>query len=66
MTPIEWERLQGFPDGWTAGVADTHRYRLLGNSVTVPVVNAVASAVMKELKNPLPFVERNPNLFQLA
>ena len=66
MTPIEWERLQGFPDNWTEGVADTHRYRLLGNSVSVPVVNAVAIAVVKELKKPTPFIERNPNLFQLA
>jgi DNA (cytosine-5)-methyltransferase 1 len=66
MTPIEWERLQGFPDSWTEGVADTHRYRLLGNSVSVPVVNAVANAVVQELKKPTPFIERNPNLFQMA
>jgi DNA (cytosine-5)-methyltransferase 1 len=66
MTPIEWERLQGFPDNWTEGVADTHRYRLLGNSVSVPVVHAVAKAVVRELKNPQSFVERNPNLFQLV
>lgn len=38
LTPVECERLQGFPDGWTepAG-ADTHRYRTLGNAVCVPV-----------------------------
>jgi DNA (cytosine-5)-methyltransferase 1 len=66
MTPIEWERLQGFPDNWTEGVADTHRYRLLGNSVSVPVVHAVAKAVVRELKNPQPFVEPKPLLFQDA
>ena len=27
MTPLEWERLQGFPDNWTAGIADVHRYK---------------------------------------
>lgn len=37
LTPLECERLQGFPDGWTAGQADSHRYRQLGNAVCVPV-----------------------------
>jgi DNA (cytosine-5)-methyltransferase 1 len=55
MTPIEWERLQGFPEHWTEGVADTHRYRLLGNSVTVNVVKAVADQLVRELKDPQMF-----------
>lgn len=39
LTPTECERLQGFPDGWTAaGQSDTQRYRQLGNAVAVPVV----------------------------
>lgn len=40
LTPLECERLQGFPDGWTAtpGNSDTQRYRQLGNAVAVPVV----------------------------
>lgn len=38
LTPVECERLQGFPDGWTDGQADTHRYKQLGNAVAVPVV----------------------------
>ena len=38
LTPLECERLQGFPDGWTDnGQADTQRYKQLGNSVAVPV-----------------------------
>lgn len=41
LTPTECERLQGFPDGWTAGVSDRHRYECLGNAVTVPVVRAI-------------------------
>ena len=32
LTPLECERLQGFPDNWTVGVSDTARYRALGNS----------------------------------
>ena len=38
LTPLECERLQGFPDGWTEGQADSHRYKQMGNAVAVPVV----------------------------
>ncbi len=38
LTPIECERLQGFPDGWTEGVSDTQRYKVLGNAVTTNVI----------------------------
>lgn len=41
LTPTECERLQGFPDGWTAGVSDTQRYKQLGNAVTVNVVEEI-------------------------
>jgi len=37
LSPLECERLQGFPDAWTAGQADVRRYTQLGNSVAVPV-----------------------------
>lgn len=43
LTPLECERLQGFPDGWTEGVSDTQRYKQLGNAVTVNVVEAIMS-----------------------
>lgn len=43
LTPIECERLQGFPDGWTEGVSDTQRYKCLGNAVTVNVINYLVS-----------------------
>jgi len=42
LTPIECERLQGFPDNFTQGVSDTQRYRQLGNAVTVSVVYEIA------------------------
>lgn len=38
LTPLECERLQGFPDGFTEGVSDTQRYKMLGNAVTVNVI----------------------------
>jgi DNA (cytosine-5)-methyltransferase 1 len=37
LTPTECERLQGFPDDWTAGHSDSQRYKMLGNAVSVPV-----------------------------
>ena len=30
LTPLECERLQGFPDEWTSGQADQHRYKQIG------------------------------------
>jgi DNA (cytosine-5)-methyltransferase 1 len=50
LTPLESERLQGFPDGWTTtshGVpqTDRDRYTQLGNSVAVPVFEWVARRV---------------------
>ena len=38
LTPVECERLQGFPDGWTEGQSDTQRYKQIGNAVTVNVI----------------------------
>lgn len=43
LTPTECERLQGFPDGWTEGLSNTQRYKCIGNAVTVPVVQYIAS-----------------------
>lgn len=43
LTPIECERLQGFPDNWTAGVSDTQRYKMCGNAVTVNVTSYLVS-----------------------
>jgi site-specific DNA-cytosine methylase len=41
LTPVECERLQGFPDDWTGGESDTQRYKMCGNAVTTSVVQAV-------------------------
>jgi len=47
LTPKECERLQGFPDDWTAGESDTQRYKMCGNAVTVNVVQAVMEKLLK-------------------
>lgn len=49
MTPREWARLQGFPDTFALPLADTHLYKQLGNSVTVPVIEAIAKKIMEVL-----------------
>ena len=48
LTPVECERLQGFPDGWTEGQSDTQRYKQLGNAVTVNVVEAVGRKIKEK------------------
>lgn len=42
LTPLECERLQGHPDGWTSGQSDAQRYKQMGNGVAVPVFEWVA------------------------
>lgn len=50
MTPREWARLQGFPDSYQLPLADTHLYKQLGNSVTVPVIRSIAKEIYKVLE----------------
>jgi len=46
LTPIECERLMGFPDSWTEGVSDTQRYKCLGNGVVTKCVEAVIARML--------------------
>ena len=45
MTPREWARLQGFPDSFKLVLSDTQLYKQFGNSVTVPVIKAIAKRI---------------------
>ena len=52
LTPLECERLQGFPDNWTKFgteglISNTQRYKMCGNAVTVDVVEAVGKQILK-------------------
>ncbi len=49
LTPLECERLQGFPDEWTSGQADQHRYKQMGNAVAVPVVEWIIKRLVGEI-----------------
>ena len=47
LTPMECERLQGFPDGWTEGQSDSARYRQMGNAVAVPCVEWIVQRLVE-------------------
>ena len=51
LTPLECERLQGFPDGWAdiPGASDSARYKALGNSVAIPCVEFIMSRIAAAL-----------------
>ena len=51
LTPLECERLQGFPDGWTdiPGASDSARYKALGNSVAIPCVEYIMAGIAAAL-----------------
>ena len=52
LTPLECERLQGFPDGWTdiPNASDSARYKALGNSVAIPCVDFVLQGIALVLR----------------
>lgn len=52
LTVKECERLQGLPDGYTEGVSDTQRYRMLGNGWTIPVISHIFEGLKAKEKQP--------------
>jgi len=46
LTPLECERLQGFPDGWTDEQSDSQRYKQMGNAVTVNVAKWIGDRIV--------------------
>ena len=52
LTPLECERLQGYPDGWTdvPGASDSARYKALGNSVAIPCVEFIMSQITAAMR----------------
>lgn len=53
LMPIECERLQGYPDGWTdiSGASDSSRYKALGNSVAIPCVELLIMGIALVIRN---------------
>lgn len=60
LTPIECERLQGFPDNWTkygidengdiVEMSDSQRYKQTGNAVTTNVITAIAGQIASQVE----------------
>ena len=47
LTPIECERLNGFPDDWTnTGMTDRQRYFTMGNALVVPLIERMGTAIL--------------------
>lgn len=59
LTPLEGERLQTLPDGYTSGVSDTQRYRAIGNGWTAEVIIHILNHALKD-------VPRNEELVVLS
>jgi DNA (cytosine-5)-methyltransferase 1 len=51
LTPTECERLQGLPDGWTAGGSDSARYTALGNGMAQPCADFVIRRIVEVLRH---------------
>ena len=60
LTPLECERLQGFPDNWGSVCSDLQRYKQMGNAVTVPVVSWIGKRIIGIEELP-PTIEVNQN-----
>lgn len=51
LTPLECERLQGFPDNWTGELSDIQRYKCLGSAVSIPVVAEIGKRLSDGVAN---------------
>ena len=49
LTPIECERLQSLPDNYTHGIANTNRYKALGNGFNVEVIKFILSFIPSDV-----------------
>ena len=58
LTPRECARLQGFPDAFSHDSSHRYAYQQFGNSVAVPVVHSVATAILRALENGEPVHDR--------
>lgn len=48
ITPVEYERLQGLPDDYTAGICDSKRYTVCGNGWAIPVIERILKGLKQD------------------
>ena len=51
LTPLECERLQGLPDGYTEGGSDTARYKALGNGIAQPCASWIIQRIKEAVEH---------------
>lgn len=47
LTPVECERMNGFPDGWTEGMSERQRYFTMGNALVVPLIVKMGRTIVE-------------------
>ena len=45
LTPVECERMNGFPDGWTEGMSERQRYFTMGNALVVGLIERMGREI---------------------
>ncbi|MFJ8257286.1 DNA (cytosine-5-)-methyltransferase [Peribacillus asahii] len=65
LTPVECERLNGFPDNWTDGMSDRMRYFCMGNALVVGLVERMGKRIFEIEKEDTEAVKSNPKQLSL-
>lgn len=49
LTPLECERLNGFPDNWTSSLKDSQRYFVMGNALVTGIITKIGNELIKHI-----------------
>lgn len=65
LTPMECERLNGFPDNWTEGMSERMRYFCMGNALVVGLIERMAKRILEIDKEDAEIIKENPQQLSL-
>ena len=65
LTPLECERLNGFPDHWTEGMSERMRYFCMGNALVVGLIERMAKRILEIDKEDAEIIKENPQQLSL-
>ncbi|WMX54804.1 DNA (cytosine-5-)-methyltransferase [Peribacillus sp. R9-11] len=66
LTPVECERLNGFPDHWTEGMSERMRYFCMGNALVVGLIERMAKRILEIEEEDAEAIKVNPQQLQLS
>ncbi|WP_330501561.1 DNA (cytosine-5-)-methyltransferase [Peribacillus frigoritolerans] len=66
LTPVECERLNGFPDYWTEGMSERMRYFCMGNALVVGLIERMAKRILEIEEEDVEAIKVNPQQLQLS